>query len=791
MKTHRSLALAAVLGVAAFALGLMAARSTLPEWQAAPLPDPAQLRQRFQELVAPLDFELRPGEPRLYLSSHGDTEYVSLRDQAHHQHRLLGKRAAAERIAQRRGLHVKVLQEASWSGGIRGQLTLTFGADGRPWAIEWLPLELSAFLDPTAERRPPADTRSYVASLLAPGETVGQPTEGNWGGYAVTWYPIAGSHPPELVSVGVAAGQGFFCARRLGTVADDRATAGRGFSGMWTQMGSRALLFLAALGLFLVLLARRRIDLTNALLLSGPALAASVLGALGQTLANPPWFLWLNVTLTVLFITLFLFMVWAAGESWLRAARPDLAASFDLLRTGRLGPEGARALLFGWAAGALLAGVEIGLQLLSTLAPSAYPVGPSVRLPLWRTAGHPLLDGPVSAGLAMLALALAWRLLPRGWATAAAVAMTALLLLPEAAVAPWWAGYLALLPVAAILVLTLARGGLTALLTAAVIAQVLPAAVYAAQFPGWLPGSLGLTAGLTLALPLLGVIGLGRPFDREAGPVPVPAFVRRLEEERRLRYEMDLLSRMQEGLLPRPPEVAGYEIAARSLQANEAGGDLYDFLWDERRRLWVAVGDVAGHGYSCAIEMAMIKAILATLVRTRERPSEILTEVDRVLRSTRDLRLFTSLALLRLEPDSGRCLFANAGYPYPRLVTRDETEEIRLPGLPLGQGPGRTYEDVSLALPADSCLVFTSDGLYESRDSRGIPYGFERAGRLLAHLAGLDAQEVLDRMLEDWRRHLGAQPPDDDTSVVVLKRRQGAAGEESVGLRVSQAAAAE
>ena len=142
--------------------------------------------------------------------------------------------------------------------------------------------------------------------------------------------------------------------------------------------------------------------------------------------------------------------------------------------------------------------------------------------------------------------------------------------------------------------------------------------------------------------------------------------MRRLAEERRIRHEVDLLARMQEGLLPQEmPRLEGYAIAARSVLASEAGGDLYDFLRDDAGRLWIAAGDVAGHGYSCAVAQAMVKAGLLSLVEPAESPAGVLRQLDRVLRGVDTDHSFTSLALIRLDPATGDALLANAGHPYP------------------------------------------------------------------------------------------------------------------------------
>jgi sigma-B regulation protein RsbU (phosphoserine phosphatase) len=287
----------------------------------------------------------------------------------------------------------------------------------------------------------------------------------------------------------------------------------------------------------------------------------------------------------------------------------------------------------------------------------------------------------------------------------------------------------------------------------------------------WMPWIFAGSAGLTAAFLLLGLIGLGRPYSVEAHRLQPPAFIRRIEEERRLRYEMQLLARMQEGLLPQSvPDLPGWEIAARSILATEAGGDLYDFLFDDDGRLWVAVGDVAGHGYSCAIVQAMTTAALTSLIRPGALPSEILVQVDRVIRRGGSSRNFASLALLRLDPATGEVVIANAGHPFPLLILDGDVSELVLPGLPLGKGPRRIYLDTTLHLPPGAALVFCSDGLMETQDWQENPYGFERPLEVLRRTPSAPAESLLEILLADWRRHLGTEEPPDDTTVVVVRR---------------------
>jgi len=366
-------------------------------------------------------------------------------------------------------------------------------------------------------------------------------------------------------------------------------------------------------------------------------------------------------------------------------------------------------------------------------------------------------------------IAVVRRIVPKRWALAAAVLVSALLL-GTLRIHPLPLELAGNLIVIGLLVLFGRWFGLTTLLTASVTSFLLPAAAFSAWNPAWLPVTLGVTAGTSAVLLALGLAGLRRPERVEMERLKPPPFIRRLEEERRIKYEMDLLARMQVGLLPtRLPEIEGWEIAARSLLATEAGGDLYDFIEDDAGRLWIAAGDVAGHGYSCAIVHAMTTAALASLISSASTPSEVLRQVDRVLRRA-SLRNFASLALLLLDTKTGKALLSNAGHPWPLAMSNGEVSEIEISGLPLGQGPARVYEDVSIQIPPGGALVFCSDGLFEAVDWSSSPYGFERPQEVLRTLENRSAAEIVEALLHDWQKHLRSEEPPDDTTVVVVKR---------------------
>jgi sigma-B regulation protein RsbU (phosphoserine phosphatase) len=233
---------------------------------------------------------------------------------------------------------------------------------------------------------------------------------------------------------------------------------------------------------------------------------------------------------------------------------------------------------------------------------------------------------------------------------------------------------------------------------------------------------------------------------------------------------------MQAGLLPQEmPRLPGWQIAARSVFAEDAG-NIYDAFTDDSGQLWIAAGDVAGRGYACAIAQAMIKAGLASLAEPGESPAAVLGDLDRVLRTVDSDRTFTTLTLVRLDPDSGKALFANAGQPPALLLTDRKVREIAVTGLPLGQGPPPTYTEQTFALSAGAALVLCSDGLLAALDAGGHAYGLSRVTELLALMDRRPALEIVDTLLNDCRRHVGHQPLPDDLTVVVVRRSGAASG---------------
>jgi hypothetical protein len=761
VHTRRNLLLGAVLGLLALAAGVALADAFLPEWRAGQPLGEAVYRERVREVAARAGLALEAAEPRLYLVTRGTMQLEPYRSQR--------DAGSSWLLATRTAVCVEALTDVQRSEPIGNSgLIVTIALNGQPEAFSWSNHDLGLLFSPGSFfGAGPPRIEPLAAELLAPGESLGT---GQWETIATqprVIYPLRGGRRPQFL-LGMASLSRGLLERRPGLPTPRRvAEADAALLGTITDFWPSVLAFLFLGALFVVLAVQSRIGIVNAAVLATATLLSLVFG----WRLTGPW--GIGVGLALLW-SLRIFLLWSCAESLLRSTAVDFTTSLDALRAGRVGPRGGRALVIGFAAGAALAGLRLALMAAAEALPGTWPATASVQLPLFGPLHSPAASGIWLAGGVALALALAMRLLPIRWAPAAAALAVGLFLRPVPIEPSLTAGLLANAVFGGLLVWICRRHGLTALLAASLLSLLLPSALFAYRYLDWMPGSFALAAGLSAAAPLLGMLGLSRSARAEVQRLAPPVFVRRLEEERRFRNEMELLAKMQRGLLPRTlPALPGYELAAHSAIANEAGGDLYDVLSDGEGFVWIAAGDVAGHGYSCAIAQAMTKAALASLIGRERTPAEVLQRADRVLRAAGFNRNFTSLALLRLRPETGEALLANAGHPYPTLVAGGKVTELAITpsSMPLGLGPPRTYVDRPVQLPPGAALVFCSDGLFEATDGAGRVYGYDRLRELLGGAGTQTADRILETLLADWRHHLRSALPMDDTTFVVLKRR--------------------
>jgi serine phosphatase RsbU (regulator of sigma subunit) len=258
---------------------------------------------------------------------------------------------------------------------------------------------------------------------------------------------------------------------------------------------------------------------------------------------------------------------------------------------------------------------------------------------------------------------------------------------------------------------------------------------------------------------------------------------REREAKARIEGELNAARSIQMGLLPRPlprvPETRSVEVHALLETARMVGGDLYDFLMLDERRLFFAIADVSGKGVDAALFMAMTKMVLggATLQHG--------TALDRVFgeanakisAASDDIRaeggrpMFVTVFAGVLELDTGVIVFASGGHDSPYLVragaapSRLETEG----GPPLGTLDDFPFPVDRAQLAPGDVLVLYTDGVTEAKDEAGAFYTSGRLDRVMAAMAPESARAAVDIVRDDVRRFVGAADQADDITLLAVR----------------------
>jgi len=243
--------------------------------------------------------------------------------------------------------------------------------------------------------------------------------------------------------------------------------------------------------------------------------------------------------------------------------------------------------------------------------------------------------------------------------------------------------------------------------------------------------------------------------------------LRKREEEIRVAREI------QHHLFPKSaPACPGYDIAGASHPAQEAGGDYFDYLSMSDGGLGVVIGDVSGHGMGPALIMAETRAYLRIVALSRLSPAEVLTRANRVLAEDLDGDRFVTVLLARLEGETRRLVYANAGHPAGYILDAEGRVKVKLKrlGAALGMVGDATYTNApEVQLETGDLLLLLTDGIEEAEAPDGAFFGTERAlgvARASRHKPAREIVEALHRAVQEFTQW---SPQQDDITLVVVK----------------------
>ena len=248
-------------------------------------------------------------------------------------------------------------------------------------------------------------------------------------------------------------------------------------------------------------------------------------------------------------------------------------------------------------------------------------------------------------------------------------------------------------------------------------------------------------------------------------------FKRQIEQERFAR-DMELASNVQKMLIPdHLPQSKYFEIATVYKPHMTVGGDYFDFIQYDERRLAFCIADISGKGVSAAILMANFQAILQSLIyQYRDLETFIYALNQAVYRITRSDR-FITLFIGELNLRNNTLQYINAGHYPPFLIQNGEISRLEsgctiigafdtLPDLKMGE--------VKLNYPGT--IFACTDGLTDVMNEMDAFFDDALISNVLQGAGHYISAEMLNEaLINEVDLFRGSRPYPDDIAMLSLK----------------------
>jgi serine phosphatase RsbU (regulator of sigma subunit) len=232
--------------------------------------------------------------------------------------------------------------------------------------------------------------------------------------------------------------------------------------------------------------------------------------------------------------------------------------------------------------------------------------------------------------------------------------------------------------------------------------------------------------------------------------------------------ELKRAREIQQMLLPNVlPQLAGVQISGAWQPAREVGGDYFDVIALDEKRLGICIGDVAGKGLTAALLMANLQASFRAFATADASPQVVCTKLNKFLSANLASGKFVSFFYAVLDADRRTLSYENAGH-CPGLLIRGKgaAELLRGSGAVLGVLPDWIYQDSTVQLERGDTLLLSTDGITEAENARLEEFGEQRL--LEAARAGngsaLDTQRAV---MQQVTAYCGGNFRDDATLLVL------------------------
>ena len=244
----------------------------------------------------------------------------------------------------------------------------------------------------------------------------------------------------------------------------------------------------------------------------------------------------------------------------------------------------------------------------------------------------------------------------------------------------------------------------------------------------------------------------------------------------RIESELRIAREIQMGMVPRLfPQHDHIDIYGILKPAKEVGGDLYDFFIQDNK-LYFCIGDVSGKGIPASLFMSVIVNLFRMVAKEGFPPEYIATRLNETVSENNENCMFCTMFIGEIDMQNGKLLYCNAGHNPPVMMARRQNGITpsnpvfvkMVSNAPIGMWPNYVFKGEVIENIKGRPLFLYTDGLSEAEDGEQLQFGDDRILDVIASQPFTGARQLVERLSESVRQHVGDAPQSDDLTMLCI-----------------------
>ena len=268
-----------------------------------------------------------------------------------------------------------------------------------------------------------------------------------------------------------------------------------------------------------------------------------------------------------------------------------------------------------------------------------------------------------------------------------------------------------------------------------------------------------------------------KPIQKEELLARVTFHLENIIFRKRVEKELEAAKELQLTLLPPESEINsleekyGIEAASYLLPSSELSGDFWGFKKISHSELGVYTADITGHGIAAALNTFRSQSLLNDPNNFFSSTNLFLKKMNKRLMGLLPTGKFLTLFYGVININDNFIQYSSAAAPGGVVIKKNgKVENLKASGVPLGVSEDAEYDAFEIKFEKGDILVLYSDALLETTNDKDAFFSQDEINSALSENKDLPAKEILDKLIQKFKAHIGKKKITDDLTVNIYKR---------------------